>query len=111
VQKPHPPLVIGAHSKPAWRRTVARANGWYGFAMDPDAVAKQKAGLAEAAQQVERPPALGPLSLTVTPPGMPDRDAVRRYEDLGVERLVLLPLARSADDLVAFVERAASQLG
>lgn len=111
VQKPHPPIVIGAHSPPAWRRTVVRANGWYGFAMDPDAVAKQVAGLAEAAQRVERPAALGKLSLTVTPPGMPDRDAVRRYEDLGVERLVLLPLARSADDLVAFVERAATQLG
>ena len=111
VQKPHPPLVIGAHSPPAWRRTVARANGWYGFAMDPDTVARQVAGLAEAARQVERPPALGPLTLTVTPPRLPDRDAVRRYEDLGVERLVLLPLARSADDLVAFVERAAGLAG
>jgi probable F420-dependent oxidoreductase len=112
VQKPHPPLVIGAHSPPAWRRTVARANGWYGFAMHPDAVAKQKAGLAEAAKRVERPASLGALELTVTPPpGIPDRDSVRRYEDLGVARLVLLPLFRSADDGVAFVERAAAGFG
>jgi probable F420-dependent oxidoreductase len=111
VQKPHPPLVIGAHSPPAWRRTVARANGWYGFAMDPDAVARQKAGLAEAAKRVERPAALGALELSVTPPpGIPDRDAVRRYEDLGVARLVLLPLVRSADEAVAFVERAAGEI-
>jgi len=111
VQRPHPPLVIGAHSPPAWRRAVARANGWYGFAMDPDAVSRQLAGLAEAAKQVERPSALERLELSVTPPpGIPDRDTVRRYEDLGVERLVLLPLVRSAHDAVAFVERAAGAM-
>lgn len=111
VQKPHPPLVIGAMTPPAWRRAVARANGWYGFALDVDAAARQIAGLADAAKRIARPAALGRLDLTVTPPpGIPDRDAVRRYQDLGVERLVLLPLVRSADELVAFVERAAATL-
>jgi probable F420-dependent oxidoreductase len=108
VQKPHPPIVIGATTPPAWRRAVARANGWYGFAMAPDAAATQIAGLAEAAKRVARRDALGRLHLTVTPPpGVPDRDTVKRYEDLGVERLVLLPTARGADELIAFVERAA----
>ena len=108
VQKPHPPIVIGATTAPAWRRAVARANGWYGFAMDPATAAAQLAGLAEAAKRVARPAALGRLDLTVTPPpGVPDRDTLRRYEDLGVARLVLLPTARTGDELVAFVERAA----
>ena len=40
-----------------------------------------------------------------------DRDAIARYADLGIERLVLLPLARSADELVAFVEKTAALLG
>jgi len=108
VQQPHPPIVIGATSPPAWRRTVQRANGWYGFALDPGAAAKCLAGLREAAQRVERPAALGPLEITVTPPpGVPDRDALARYADLGVQRLVLLPLVRSEDELLAFVARAA----
>jgi probable F420-dependent oxidoreductase len=108
VQRPHPPIVIGAMSPPAWRRTVSRANGWYGFALDPDATARSLAGLATAAKAVSRPADLGPLEISVTPPpGLPDPDAMRRYADLGVDRIVLLPGARSEAELLAFVARAA----
>jgi probable F420-dependent oxidoreductase len=34
VQKPHPPIVIGGHTKEAFRRAVQYGNGWYGFALD-----------------------------------------------------------------------------
>jgi probable F420-dependent oxidoreductase len=112
AQRPHPPIVIGATTAPAWRRTVARADGWYGFAMDPDTTRRQLEGLAAAARVVARPATLGPLEHTVTPPPGPiDREAVARYADLGVERLVLLPLARSEDELVTFVERTAELVG
>ena len=111
VQKPHPPLVIGATSPPAWRRTVRRANGWYGFALDPDATARCLAGLEAAGQRVARPAALGPLEISVTPPpGIPDRDTLQRYADLGVQRLVLLPLVRTETELLDFVARAAAAL-
>lgn len=111
VQKPHPPLVIGATSPPAWRRTVQRANGWYGFALDPDATARCLAGLEAAGQRVARPAALGPLEISVTPPpGIPDRDTLQRYADLGVQRLVLLPLVRTETELLDFVARAAAAL-
>ena len=39
-----------------------------------------------------------------------DGDAVRRFEDLGVERLVPLALAASPEDLIASVEKTASTL-
>lgn len=111
VQQPHPPIVIGATAPPAFRRAVRRANGWYGFALDPDAAARAVAELAAAAERVERPATLGRLELTVTPPpGLPDADALARYAALGVDRLVLLPLVRSADELVAFVEHAGEAL-
>jgi hypothetical protein len=101
--------VIGAMTPPAWRRAVRRANGWYGFALDVAATERSLAGLAQAAQEVERPAALGPLEISVTPPpGLPDRDALRRYAELGVARLVLLPNARSGDEIAAFVDRAAA---
>jgi hypothetical protein len=38
-----------------------------------------------------RPAGLGELEITVTPPGTPDLDTVRRYADLGVHRLVMQP--------------------
>lgn len=37
-------------------------------------------------------------------------DGAARYAELGVERLVLLPFARSAAELVGFVEQAGERL-
>jgi hypothetical protein len=47
-------------------------------------------GLRETAKRVERPAALGKLEITVTPPGPVDADTAKRFEDLGVDRLVLM---------------------
>jgi hypothetical protein len=89
---------------------VRQCNGWYGFALDLDATARCVAGLREAQRRVERPPELGPLEISVTPLGLLDADAVLRFEDLGVERLVLLALGGNAEDLIAFVEKTANAL-
>jgi probable F420-dependent oxidoreductase len=106
AQQPHPPIVVGGHSSGAHRRAVSRGNGWYGFALDVDATQKQLVGLREAEQQAGRPSELGTLEISVTP-GVPlDRDTVRRYQDLGVDRLIPLSTERTADGLVDFIERA-----
>lgn len=111
VQKPHPPIVFGGHTAPAYRRAVRIASGWYGFSQDVDATAKCIEGLREAAAKVERPVELSRLEISVTPPaGLPDLDTVRRYEDLGVDRLILLPSVITRDDLLAYVEQAAGEL-
>ena len=108
IQKPHPPIVVGGMSPPALRRTVRYGNGWYGFALDLDATARCVQGLWRAQQQVERPAALGELEISVTPSVPLDADNVRRFQDLGVERLVALALGRSAEDLIAVAEKTAS---
>ena len=90
LQKPHPPIVIGGMSPSAHRRAVAQGNGWYGFFQDLEATAAMLRSLAEAAKQVERPAELGRLEISITPPGPVDADSARRYEDLGVDRLVLM---------------------
>ena len=107
VQKPHPPIVVGGHSPGAFRRAVRQGNGWYGFALDVERTRECVAGLEKARADVARPAALGKLELGVTPAVALDRDSVRRYEDLGVERLVPIARGRSADELVAFVEQTA----
>ena len=71
VQRPLP-IVVGGHSAPAYRRAVRRAHGWYGYALTPEQAATSLAGLREAAEQVERPAALGRLEVTVTPRGPVD---------------------------------------
>lgn len=91
VQQPHPPIVIGGMSAPAFRRAVSQGNGWYGFFQSLDATAAAIEGLEDAAKRSERPAGLGQLEISITPPGPVDLDTVKRYEDLGVARLILLP--------------------
>jgi len=108
IQKPHPPIIVGGMSPPALRRASRYGNGWYGFALDLDTTGRCVAGLREAQQRFERSAELGPLEISVTPSGALDADVVSRFEDLGVDRLVLLGLGGNAQELVAFVERMAS---
>jgi probable F420-dependent oxidoreductase len=86
-----PPILASGMSTAGLRRAVVRGQGWYGFFQDLEATARAMAELARLAGEVERPAHLGRLEITVTPvPGPIDADTVRRYEDLGVDRLVLL---------------------
>jgi probable F420-dependent oxidoreductase len=110
VQRPGPPIVVGGTSRGALRRAVARGNGWYGFALDLAAAERCLAGLARAAEQVERPASLGRLEITVTPPPRLDADGVRRYAALGVDRLALLGMLPGEAELLRLVEEAASAL-
>ena len=104
VQKPHPPIVIGGQSRGAFRRAVRRGQGWYGFLQDLEATRRALAGLEEAAKEVERPAGLAPLEISITPPPGLDLDMARRYEDLGVHRLIPLSLVRSGEEVVEFVQ-------
>jgi probable F420-dependent oxidoreductase len=107
VQKPHPPIIVGGHSPGAFGRAVAQGDGWYGFALDLERTRGCLEGLAQARARVQRPAALGPLEIGVTP-GVPlDRDTARRFEDLGVARLVPIARGRSEEELISFVEKTA----
>jgi probable F420-dependent oxidoreductase len=104
------PIVVGGASPGALRRAVARGNGWYGFAMDAAATERALRGLEAAKKEVERPAALGALEISVTPlPGL-DADGVRRYADLGVDRLALLGVHADEARILRVVEHAAEKL-
>jgi alkanesulfonate monooxygenase SsuD/methylene tetrahydromethanopterin reductase-like flavin-dependent oxidoreductase (luciferase family) len=107
VQKPHPPIIVGGHSPGAFRRAVAQGDGWYGFALDLERTRGCIEGLEQARARVQRPSALGALEIVVTPSIPLDRDTVRRFEDLGVARLVQIARGRSEAELVSFVEQTA----
>ena len=90
VQTPHPPIHLGGMSMPAYRRAVAQCDGWYGFFQNLEATELALRNLEDAAKKVERPAGFGKLEISITPPGPVDADMARRYEDLGVDRLVLM---------------------
>jgi probable F420-dependent oxidoreductase len=120
LQQPHPPIVIGGMSAPAYRRAVSQGNGWYGFFQDLEATAAAVQGLENAGKRTERPASLGELEISITPPGSVNLDTVKRYEDLGVSRLILLrgfadlekqvEGASKLDDALRFVTETAESL-
>ena len=113
VQRPHPPIVIGGRTAPAFRRAVAQGHGWYGFALDPVKTAEALTGLREAARHVSRPAHLGQLEISVTPARgtTVDADTARAYATLGVHRLILMPPPKlDAAGLEAFVADTGARL-
>jgi probable F420-dependent oxidoreductase len=84
------PIVVGGHTPPAYRRAVARAQGWYGYWLTPDDAAASLAGLRAAAERVDRPASLGDLEISVTPRGRLTPERAAAYAELGVDRLVVL---------------------
>jgi probable F420-dependent oxidoreductase len=104
VQKPGPPVVMGGHSAPAFRRSVTMCEGWYGFALDLDATKACVDGIAEAAAKHDRPAELGPLEISVTPRMRPSPEMVEQYRELGVDRLVLLPNGNTGAEVLEFID-------
>lgn len=108
MQRPRPvqrslPVVVGGHVPAALRRAVRHGNGWYGWDLDVEGTAAALARLRATADSVDRPAELGDLEITITPPDLPDRDTVRRYEDLGVHRLVVQPSIMDAPHMTELI--------
>ena len=78
VQPLGPPVVMGGHSRPAWRRSVTHSQGWYGFMLDPEATSENLSGLAAAEQKYDRPHELGELEITVTPRMRPGPEMIEK---------------------------------
>jgi len=95
--QPAVPIVVGGHTAAAYRRAVARGDGWYGFAMTPEIAAASVDGLRKAADEVDRPTALGDLELTITPRGRLTAESAAGFAELGVDRLVIIPNPKDDD--------------
>jgi probable F420-dependent oxidoreductase len=107
VQRPHPPIIIGGGTPEAFRRAVEHGNGWYGFALDVAAAARCIEGLKAARRDGGRPAELGDLEISITPAGKLDADTVRRFADLGVQRLIVSRRAATEADMLMGVDKIA----
>jgi probable F420-dependent oxidoreductase len=108
VQKPHPEIVFGGHTREAYGRAARLAKGWFGFALDVEATAKCVEGLRSACKEAGR--RFEDLEISVAPRGRIDRDAAKRFADAGVNRLILLHGAKDEHGLLQFIDATARDL-
>ncbi len=55
VQKPHPPIWVGGHSRAALQRAIALGDGWHATSQSPEQMQKHLAHLKRLADQAGRP--------------------------------------------------------
>jgi probable F420-dependent oxidoreductase len=96
VQKPHPPIVFGGETPAALRRAAALGDGWYGVNHTPETAAARVTELRQLLAAAGRSSAVFEMTVSC---GAPDltADDVRRYEDGGVDRIVVLPWRRNRE--------------
>jgi probable F420-dependent oxidoreductase len=94
VQKPWPPLHVGGESEAALRRAAFHADGWYGLVHTPESAALRVARLHALRVQAGREGERFEVSLGGRVSGPDD---IRRWEDAGVDRLVVSPWQRSGE--------------
>jgi probable F420-dependent oxidoreductase len=108
VQKPHPPILVGGESEAALKRAAEIGDGWYGVRHTPESAAEKVARLRQLRADAGRADAS--FEITVSPAASDlDRDALARFADAGVDRVVSLPWTRAREALEA-LERFAALL-
>ncbi|MCZ7525527.1 MAG: TIGR03619 family F420-dependent LLM class oxidoreductase [Acidimicrobiia bacterium] len=96
VQRPWPPIHVGGESEAALRRAARAGDGWIGMGHTPESAARSIGRLRELCEDHGR----GGERLVVSLGGeVRDRDDVARWEELGVDRLVVSPWRRSREAL------------
>ncbi len=98
VQQPWPPILVGGESKAALRRAARLGDGWIGMGHTLDSGAAQIAALRELLAENGRDASTfqfilgGPVS---------SRDDVKRWEEIGVTRMIVSPWRRSPEAVEA----------
>lgn len=107
VAKPHPPIIVGGESPAALRRAGRLGDGWYGVRHGPEAMAVFKRRLDEQRERYGRLDQ--PFQITVNARADLTVDDVQRFEEVGVDRLVI-QLYRSSKDAIPNLERFAENV-
>ena len=105
VQKPHPPIIMGAAS-PWGRERVARyCDGWVPLPAQMQNIEADLADLNERLKKHGRKPGDIEISFFWAPE---DAIELRRYADLGIDRVILACPAESEDATLALLDRHAA---
>jgi probable F420-dependent oxidoreductase len=107
VQKPHPPIVLGAHGPLAVKRVVDYCDGWIPIGVRAGDLRASIAELHAAAREKGR----DPRSISISLYGAPgDADALRGLRDLGVSRAIFSVPSKSRDEVLPILDRYAAAM-
>lgn len=113
-QKPHPPVLLGAHGPKALARVARYCEGWVPFGVPPEAAREAIATITRLAQEAGRNLQTPDVTIMIPPENESlSLDLIRQYRDAGVNRLVIfsqLLLEGTAEQrqIVAHLEQLAS---
>jgi probable F420-dependent oxidoreductase len=90
ARKPHLPVIIGGSKGKIYERIANHGDGWFAPSTNPDELVSMLATLKRTCERVGRDFASIEIT-TMLPPGA-NVDAVKRFQDVGVHRVVALGL-------------------
>jgi len=103
VQKPHPPIVVGGAFPYSARRAIRYGDGWM-----PQVTQTATTPLAELIprfRQMAAEAGRDPASLAISIGGQgPDIDQIKRYQDLGVERVSTSLMSEKEDTILPILD-------
>jgi probable F420-dependent oxidoreductase len=105
LQQPHPPILFGGATPQGRQRVVNYCDGWIPIDVLLDDLPEAIADLHRRAEAAGRDPQT--ISVSVFAFEAPSSDHLKRYQDLGVERVVLVS-PRRLDDALPFLDRLAA---
>jgi len=90
IQKPYPPVLLGAHGPKALQRVARYCEGWFPLALNPDTLKRNMDTIRKLAQEAGRNPDTIQVTVIVEPrDGGPSVDLLKRYQDAGASRIVI----------------------
>lgn len=108
VQKPGPPILLGAHDpKHALRRVARYADGWCPGGLSAEKARECIPEIRRMAKEFGRDPDKLEFSVLLMGGEGPSADAMKQYRDAGVSRLVVLAAAAASGDGVKAVREIA----
>ena len=109
VQKPHLPVIIGGTKGKAFERTAKYGDGWFAPTAGPDQLAPMLEELKKACNAVDRDPDTVEISAMWVEVGA-GMDTLRRYEDLGVSRLIVPIFALGGGNPLGAIDKFAEEI-